>query len=126
MRAPISSLALPGLSSFVSEFLVLAGTFQVNKPAAVIATLGIVLAALYILLMYQRIFTGPKPNFTDRAAPLDLSWREKAVVIPIIASFLVLGFYPKPVLDLVNPAVKQTMDIVGASDPAPTNAGSAK
>jgi NADH-quinone oxidoreductase subunit M len=85
-----------------------------------------VLAALYILLMYQRIFTGPKPNFTDRAAPLDLSWREKAVVIPIIASFLVLGFYPKPVLDLVNPAVKQTMDIVGASDPAPTNAGSAK
>ena len=124
--AGLSSLALPGLSSFVSEFLVLAGTFQVNKPAAVIATLGIVLAALYILLMYQRIFTGPKPNFTDRAAPLDLSWREKAVVIPIIASFLVLGFYPKPVLDLVNPAVKQTMDIVGASDPAPTNAGSAK
>ena len=50
----------------------------------------------------------------------------KSVVIPIIASFLVLGFYPKPVLDLVNPAVKQTMDIVGASDPAPTNAGSAK
>ena len=124
--AGLSSLALPGLSSFVSEFLVLAGTFQVNKPAAVIATLGIVLAALYILLMYQRIFTGPKPNFTDRTAPLDLSWREKAVVIPIIASFLVLGFYPKPVLDLVNPAVKQTMDIVGASDPAPTNAGSAK
>jgi NADH-quinone oxidoreductase subunit M len=117
--AGLSSLALPGLSSFVSEFLVLQGTFMRYKVAAAIAALGIVLAALYILLMYQKVMTGPKPEFADGAAPADLSWREKAVVIPIIASFVVLGVFPKPVLDLVNPAVDRTLEIVGVADPAP-------
>ena len=125
--AGLASLSLPGLSSFVSEYLVLVGSFQTYPWAAGFAVLGTVLAALYILLMYQRIFTGPKPTFVDGEAPADLSWREKAVAIPIIASFLILGFYPKPVLDLVNPAVDQTLQIVGVSDPAATNAtGSAQ
>ncbi len=125
--AGLSSLALPGLSSYVSEFLVLTGTFQRYKVAAVIATLGIVLAALYILLTYQRVFTGPRPVFVEGRQPRDLGLREKLVVAPIIASFVLLGFYPKPVLDLVNPAVKQTLELVGVSDPAPTNAsGSAQ
>ena len=118
----LSSLALPGLSSFVSEFLVLQGTFMNYPWAAVIAALGIVLAALYILLMYQRIMTGPKPTFPGGESPPDLSWREKVVVAPIIASFLFLGFFPKPVLDLVNPAVDRTLQIVGVADPAPANA----
>jgi NADH-quinone oxidoreductase subunit M len=118
----LSSLALPGLSSFVSEFLVLQGTFMRYPWAAVIAAVGIVLAALYILLMYQRVMTGPKPTFAEGEAPPDLSWREKVVVAPIIASFLFLGFFPKPVLDLVNPAVDRTLQIVGVSDPAPANA----
>ena len=118
----LSSLALPGLSSFVSEFLVLQGTFMNYPWAAVIAAVGIVLAALYILLMYQRVMTGPKPTFADGEAPPDLSWREKVVVAPIIASFLLLGFFPKPVLDLVNPAVDRTLQIVGVSDPTPANA----
>ena len=125
--AGLSSLALPGLSSFVSEFLVLQGTFMRYRVAAVIAAFGIVLAALYILLMYQRVMTGPKPSFADGKVPRDLSLRERWVVAPIIASFVVLGFYPKPVLDLVNPAVDKTLQIVGVSDPAPANAsGSAK
>jgi NADH-quinone oxidoreductase subunit M len=118
----LSGLALPGLSSFVSEFLVLQGTFMNYPWAAVIAGLGVVLAALYILLMYQRVMTGPKPTFPDGESPPDLSWREKVVVAPIIASFLVLGFFPKPVLDLVNPAVDRTLQIVGVADPAPANA----
>ncbi|KGN42947.1 NADH-quinone oxidoreductase subunit M [Knoellia aerolata] len=123
----LSSLALPGLSSYVSEFLVLTGTYQRYEVAAVIATLGIVLAALYILLTYQRVFTGPRPVFLEGREPRDLGLREKLVVVPIIASFLLLGAYPKPVLDLVNPAVKQTLDLVGVTDPAPTNAsGSAQ
>ena len=123
----LSSLALPGLSSYVSEFLVLAGTFQRYQWAAVFATLGIVLAALYILLTYQRLFTGPRPTFAEAAEPRDLGLRERVVIAPIIASFLLLGFFPKPVLDLVNPAVKQTLQLVGVTDPAPTNAsGSAK
>lgn len=96
----LSSLSLPGLSTFVSEFLVLVGTFQVNEPAAIVATLGVVLAALYILLTYQRIFTGPvRP---DLAVTPDLSTREKWVVAPLIALMLVLGFYPAPALDLVR------------------------
>ena len=118
--AGLSSLALPGLSSFVSEFLVLQGTFMVNKTAAVIAGLGIVLAALYILLMYKRVMTGPTPSFPEGQGPPDLSLREKWVVAPIIASFVVLGFFPKPMLDLINPAVDRTLQIVGVSDPAPT------
>jgi NADH-quinone oxidoreductase subunit M len=123
----LSSLALPGLSSFVSEFLVLQGTFMRYEAAAVIATLGTVLAALYILLMYQRTMTGPKPSFADGETPRDLSIREKVVVVPIIASFVLLGFFPKPVLDLLNPAVDRTLVFVGVTDPNPTTAsGSAK
>jgi NADH-quinone oxidoreductase subunit M len=123
----LSSLALPGLSSFVSEFLVLQGTFMRYEVAAVVATAGTVLAALYILLMYQRTMTGPKPSFAEGEVPHDLSWREKAVVVPIIASFIVLGFFPKPVLDLLNPAVDRTLLYVGVTDPNPTTAsGSAK
>jgi NADH-quinone oxidoreductase subunit M len=123
----LSSLALPGLSSFVSEFLVLQGTFMRYRWAAVIAAVGIVLAALYILLMYQRLMTGPRPSFAEGETPPDLSLREKLVVAPIIASFLLLGFFPKPVLDLVNPAVERTLQLVGVTDPVPANApGSAQ
>ena len=123
----LSSLALPGLSSFVSEFLALQGTFMRYEAAAVIATLGTVLAALYILLMYQRTMTGPKPAFAEGEAPRDLSIREKVVVVPIIAAFILLGFFPKPVLDILNPAVDRTLTYVGVTDPRPTDAsGSTK
>jgi NADH-quinone oxidoreductase subunit M len=124
--AGLSGLALPGLNSFVSEFLVLVGTFQRYKVPAIIATTGIVLAALYILLMYKRMMTGPKPEL--EAPVRDLSVREKLVVAPLIAAFLVLGFYPKPALDVLNPAVATTLKYVGVTDPAPTTAadGSAK
>ncbi|MGA8977646.1 MAG: NADH-quinone oxidoreductase subunit M [Pedococcus sp.] len=123
--AGLSGLALPGLNSFVSEFLVLVGTFQRYKFAAIVATVGIILAALYILLMYKRMMTGPKPELD---APVrDISLREKIVVAPLIAAFLVLGFYPKPVLDVLNPAVAKTLSHVGVTDPAPTSAdGSSK
>ena len=82
--AGLSALSLPGLSTFVSEFLVLAGTFQRYRVAAVIAALGIILAALYILLMYQRMMTGPKPE--SAAGTRDMSHREKWVVAPLIAA----------------------------------------
>jgi NADH-quinone oxidoreductase subunit M len=120
----MSALALPGLNSFISEFLVLVGTFQRYRYAAVLGTLGIILAALYVLLMYQRMMTGPKPE--SAAGTRDLSHREKWVVAPLIAAFLVLGFFPKPVLDVINPAVARTLSYVGVTDPAPTNAGTAE
>ena len=114
----LSGLALPGLNSFISEFLVLVGTFQRYRIAAVIASIGIILAALYILLMYQRMMTGPKPE--SAAGTPDLTHREKWVVVPLIAAFIVLGFYPKPVLDVINPAVATTLQYVGVTDPVAT------
>ncbi len=117
LLAGLSSLALPGLSSFVSEFLVLVGTYTRYPAVAVIATVGIILAALYILLTYQRIFTGPAQEFA--AGWRDLSWREAWVVAPLVAAIIGLGVYPKIVLDAVNPAVGRTMQQVSATDPAP-------
>ena len=124
--AGLAGLALPGLSSFVSEFLVLLGTYQRYPAAAIIATAGIILAALYILLMYKRMMTGPKPELVEPVH--DWNRREKLVVAPLIALLVVLGFYPKPALDLLNPAVSKTLSYVGVEDPAPTTAadGSAK
>ena len=117
--AGLSALSLPGLSTFVSEFLVLVGTFAANKPAAIVATLGVVLAALYVLLTYQRIFTGPvRPEL---AVTPDLSARETWVVGPLIAALLVLGFYPAPALDLVRDPARVTLEQVGVQDAARTS-----
>ncbi|MFE7872532.1 NADH-quinone oxidoreductase subunit M [Micromonospora humida] len=119
--AGLASLALPGTAPFVSEFLVLIGTFTVNKPVAVIATLGIILAAAYVLWMVQRTTQGTlNPELTEvKAMHRDLTLREKAVVAPLIALIVLLGFYPKPVTDVINPAVQATMQDVGKTDPAP-------
>jgi NADH-quinone oxidoreductase subunit M len=118
LLAGLSSLALPGLSSFISEFLVLAGTYTRYPVAAIVATLGIILAALYILLTYQRMFTGPAREFAGSWK--DMNAREAWVVAPLIAVIIALGFYPKPVLDVINPAISRTMDQVGVEDPQPT------
>ncbi|HWS59143.1 MAG TPA: NADH-quinone oxidoreductase subunit M, partial [Actinotalea sp.] len=115
--AGLSALSLPGLSTFVSEFLVLVGTFGANRPAAVVATLGVVLAALYVLLTYQRVFTGPVRD--DLASTPDLSARERWVVGPLIAAMLVLGFYPAPALDLVREPASESLLQVGVPDVSP-------
>jgi NADH-quinone oxidoreductase subunit M len=115
--AGLSSLALPGLSSFISEFLVLVGTFPRYQVAAVLATLGIILASVYILLMYQRTMTGEPTEATSRFRDLDR--REVAVVAPLVAVIIALGFYPKPLLDVINPAVERTVEQAGQSDPEP-------
>ncbi|HKG49894.1 MAG TPA: NADH-quinone oxidoreductase subunit M [Actinomycetales bacterium] len=115
--AGLSGLALPGLSSFVSEFLVLVGTFARYPVAGVVATVGIILAAIYILLMYQRMMTGPRPE--SAAGTRDLTGREAWVVAPLIALILALGVFPKPVLDVIDPAVQRTMTQIGVTDPAP-------
>jgi NADH-quinone oxidoreductase subunit M len=122
--AGLASLAMPGTSPFVSEFLVLIGTFTVNKTVAVIATAGIILAAGYVLWMVQRTTQGevnPKLS-TVEGMRRDLTLREAVVVTPLIGLILLLGFYPKPVIDVVNPAVKATLSDIGRSDPAPNAA----
>jgi NADH-quinone oxidoreductase subunit M len=122
--AGLSSLALPGLSSFVSEFLVLAGTYTVYPWAAVVATLGIILAALYILLMYQRTMTGPVREGVSGMS--DLRGREVLAIAPVLAIIIALGVFPNTLLDIINPSVDQTMSVVGSSDPAPAVAESGK
>jgi NADH-quinone oxidoreductase subunit M len=122
LLAGLASLALPGTSPFVSEFLVLIGTFTVNKSVAVVATVGIVLAAAYVLWMVQRTTQGtvnPALATMDKMRK-DMSAREIAVVAPLIVLILFLGFYPKPVIDVINPAVKATLSQIGSHDPAPT------
>jgi NADH-quinone oxidoreductase subunit M len=109
--AGMASLALPGLAPFISEFLVLAGTFKVNQTVAVIATVGIILAAAYVLWMIQRTTQGklnPALSSID-GMKRDLSKREMLVVAPLIALLLLMGFYPQPVLDVINPAVEATI-----------------
>lgn len=111
--AGLSALSLPGLSTFVSEFLVIVGTFQTNQAAAIIAVFGVVLAALYVLLTYQKVAAGPVTDELKEAK--DLSGREKWVVAPLIALLLVLGFYPKPALDVIEPASQVTVATVASA-----------
>jgi NADH-quinone oxidoreductase subunit M len=116
--AGLSALALPGLSTFVSEFLVLLGTFTTHRWFAVVATFGIILAAVYVLWMVQRAIHGPVGAGVEDFA--DLSRREAWVIGPVIAVIVVLGVYPKPLLDAINPAVVQTNSVVRSHDPSPS------
>jgi NADH-quinone oxidoreductase subunit M len=155
LLAGLSSLALPGTNSFVSEFLVLVGSFPREPVFTVLATIGIIFAALYVLWVYQQTMQGPvrgkavldalgrggaggsdrsghagrpaggpgamiDPAIAARRAGSgfpDLSVREITVLVPLIIAILVLGFFPGPVLDVVNPSVAATMTEVGLTDP---------
>ena len=113
--AGMSGLALPGLSSFVSEFLVLVGTYTRYPVAAVIGTLGIVLAALYILIPIQKTLHGPITSGNENLK--DLNLREKIAIAPVILIIVVMGFYPKPVLDIINPTAEKVVVNAGFTDP---------
>ena len=141
--AGLATLSLPGTNSFVSEFLTLIGAFPARPVFTIVATTGIILAALYVLLMYQRTMHGPprgvllqtdpatpaRPAHGGRTATLtapaeaparlrvtDLDRREIAVVTPLIALIIVTGVYPQPLIDLIRPAVSATMTDVGVPD----------
>ena len=122
--AGMSSLALPGLSSFVSEFLVLVGTYTRYPVAAVLGTFGVILAALYILIPVQKSLHGPTTPGNENL--LDLNKREIIAIAPVIALIVALGIYPKPALDLINPAAKETITRAGFTDPAPAVTGGNK
>jgi NADH-quinone oxidoreductase subunit M len=113
--AGMSALALPGLSSFVSEFLVLLGSFAKYPVAAILGTTGIILAALYVLLAVQKSLHGETPSST--AGMVDLNLREKIAIAPVILVLVFLGFYPKPVISVINPTTQSVMTHAGVSDP---------
>jgi NADH-quinone oxidoreductase subunit M len=115
--AGLSSLSLPGLGPFVSEFLVLLGAFTHAWWWGVAGVLGIVLAALYILLMYQRTMTGlPRAEIVGMK---DLNVREVTALAPLLLLIVVLGFFPRPLTAIINPAVADTLQQVGVKDPQP-------
>jgi NADH-quinone oxidoreductase subunit M len=119
LLAGLSALALPGMSTFVSEFLVLVGTFTRHKGLAVLATTGIILAAIYVLWLYQRTMQGAVSDKVKKFR--DLNAREAFAVGPLIVIIIALGIYPKPVIDVINPAVKFTLQNVHQTDPAPAS-----
>jgi NADH-quinone oxidoreductase subunit M len=119
--AGLAGLSLPGLSTFVSEFLVLVGTFTRYRAAAIAATVAVVLSAIYILWMYQRTMHGPVRKPVE-AMP-DLKARELWAVGPLVALIIALGVYPQPVLNIINPAVHHTLTQVHAIDPVPPHPG---
>jgi NADH-quinone oxidoreductase subunit M len=116
--AGLNTLSLPGLASFVSEFMVLAGTFGRHPAYAVISTLAIVLAALYILIMYQRTMTGPAPVEVQEKVT-ELNGRERLAMAPLVLMILLLGVFPKPMLSIIEPSTQAVMQHVGVTDPQP-------
>jgi NADH-quinone oxidoreductase subunit M len=115
LLAGLSSLALPGMSPFVSEFLVLVGTFEKYPVAAIIGVTSIVLAAVYILWLYQRTMTGPVAESVSNFK--DLNRRELAAVVPLLALILVLGFAPGILTKYINPAVTQSTTQITVAPP---------
>ncbi len=99
----MASIGLPGLNGFVGEFLVLIGTFETHRWWAVVATLGVIVAAVYLLWAYQQAFHG-EPDEEDTRTR-DLGWNEKLVIAPLIVLIVAIGVFPKPVLDRITPSV---------------------
>jgi len=101
----LSSLGLPGLNGFVGEFLILLGTFQVHRLAAVLASSGIIFAAVYLLWMYQRVCFGEVTSEANRRLT-DLSPREWAVLLPVLLFIVWIGIYPTTFTTMTEPSVQ--------------------
>jgi NADH-quinone oxidoreductase subunit M len=113
----MSAVGLPGLNGFVGEFLVLAGTYVTHRWWAVVGTVAVITAAIYMLWAYQRVFQGPVRNPANRAVA-DISWREIGAVAPLLAGIVFLGVYPRPLLDRVTPSVDYLLQRVEAAAPS--------
>ncbi|MEM5776176.1 MAG: proton-conducting transporter membrane subunit, partial [Anaerolineaceae bacterium] len=111
----LSSMGLPGLNGFVGEFTILAGAFgstALNSPwFAGLATLGVILAAVYLLHMYERIFLGPVKHAENQALK-DLNLREIVTLLPLLVLIVWIGLYPQPFFNLINPAVEHLLTLV--------------
>ncbi len=99
--AGLATLGLPGLSQFVSEILVMIAAFDYHWWVGAVAVTGIVLAAVYVLWLYQRTMTGP-PVPGDEGIK-DLNRRELVAVVPLMVALVLFGFYPMPLLDVAQP-----------------------
>jgi NADH-quinone oxidoreductase subunit M len=115
--AAMASIGLPGTAGFVSEFLVLLGSFQRAPWITLLATTGVIFAAYYMLPMVQRILFNPLAP-ANRGIP-DLNWREIGLLTPLVVLILWIGFYPKPVLERMEPAAERVLELTNRSILAP-------
>jgi NADH-quinone oxidoreductase subunit M len=116
----LSSIGVPGLNGFVGEFLVLIGTFITHRWYAVVGATGVILAAMYLLWAYQRVFHGEPRG--DNVAMADMGWKDRWVMLPLLAAIIFLGVYPKPVLTRIQPSVDAVLahvhDVTGYQQPS--------
>src|SRR5207302_5813568 len=112
---------LPGLNGFIGEFLILNGTFPVLRVMAILGTGGVILAAIYLLWAYERVFQGPTrvPHAERASRWKDLSVRELAAVVPLLVMTVVIGVYPRPFLSRIEPSVRQTIQRASDSGKTP-------
>jgi NADH-quinone oxidoreductase subunit M len=102
---------LPGLNGFIGEFLILSGTYQSNPRAAIIATTGVILAAIYLLWLVQKVFYGPITKEENKHVP-EIAWNEVAALVPLIVFMVWIGVHPSTFLDKMSPSVKELISVV--------------
>jgi NADH-quinone oxidoreductase subunit M len=107
MLVMLSSIGVPGLNGFIGEYLILLGSFQTARWWTVVATAGVILAALYLLWAYQRVFHG-EPDENNQTFP-ELKFREGLVLLPFLVAIVFTGVYPKPLLDRIEPSVDRLL-----------------
>ncbi len=117
----LSSIGLPGLNGFVGEFLILSGAFPVRPWFTAFATLGIILGAVYMLWMFQRVMFGTVTHEANRRLR-DLTALEYAVLVPVVAGIIWIGIYPDPILRRMDASVRKVVLRVGSQARAATAA----
>jgi NADH-quinone oxidoreductase subunit M len=118
--AVLSSVGLPGLNGFIGEFLILSGTFKTSPVAATFASTGVILAAIYLLWLVQRVFFGPITHEENKHIP-EIAWNEIAALVPIVFFMVWIGVHPNTFLKKMEPSVKHLLTMVngGAPDRTP-------
>jgi len=109
-----ASIGLPGLNGFIGEFLILIGSYATLPVYAIVAAGGVILAAIYLLWAYERVFTGPVVNEANAGLP-DLNLRETLIFVPLVALIIALGVYPKFALDIIEPSTEAVLDRIEAT-----------
>jgi NADH-quinone oxidoreductase subunit M len=113
----LSSMGLPGLNGFVGEFTILLGSFgsqYISPWFAVLSSAGIILAAIYLLYMFQKLFLGPLDKEENKSLK-DVNWREILTLVPILIFIFFIGLYPKPFFTIMGPAVGKLVNIIQAA-----------